>query len=577
MFVLADLFPKLPLGPWVDSGVDWLTDHLGGFFDALQSAGNTVMNTMTSGLMTIPVWLFIIGMTVFSILMFGKKWGIPLFTFVGLIIVENQNLWSDLMNTFTLVIISSLISVIIGVPLGIWMAKNETVNKIIQPILDFMQTMPAFVYLIPAVAFFGIGVVPGVFASVIFSLPPTVRMSNLGIRQVPNDLVEAADSFGSTGKQKLFKVELPLAKGTIFSGINQTLMLSLSMVVIASMIGAPGLGRGVLSAVQNADIGKGFVNGLALVILAIIIDRFTQQLNRTPAEKSETANPKHHWKGWTAIVVAVAMIGGGVVNSVTSANSQKESIKLVYVQWDSEVASSNVLAQAMKQHGYDVELTPLDNSIMWQSIANGQADASVSAWLPLTHKAQYNKYKSDIDLVGSNLKGAKTGLVVPKYMDVNSIADLQDQAGKKVTAIEPGAGVTSSAEKAMKDYGLDGKGWQVTPSSSGAMAVALGKAIKAKQDIVVTGWEPHWMFQKYDLKYLADPKKTFGDAETLNTMARKGLKEDKPDAYKVLKNFKWTKDDMGKVMLDIQNGKSATEAANDWIKDNQSKVDAWFK
>jgi glycine betaine/proline transport system substrate-binding protein len=162
-------------------------------------------------------------------------------------------------------------------------------------------------------------------------------------------------------------------------------------------------------------------------------------------------------------------------------------------------------------------------------------------------------------------------------MDVNSIADLQDQAGKKVTGIEPGAGVTSSAEKAMKDYGLDSKGWQVTPSSSGAMAVALGKAIKAKQDIVITGWEPHWMFQKYDLKYLADPKKTFGDAETLNTMARKGLKEDKPDAYKVLKKFKWTKDDMGKVMLDIQNGKSATEAANDWIKDNQSEVDAWFK
>lgn len=575
MFVLANLFPKIPLGPWVDSGIDWLTAHLSGLFDAIQKGGNAVMDTMTGALSAIPVWLFIIGITIFAILMFGKKWGVPFFTFIGLIIVENQGLWSDLMSTVTLVIISSLVSVIIGVPLGIWMAKNETVNKIIQPILDFMQTMPAFVYLIPAVAFFGIGVVPGVFASVIFALPPTVRMSNLGIRQVPTDLVEAADSFGSTGKQKLFKVELPLAQGTIFSGINQTLMLALSMVVIASMIGAPGLGRGVLSAVQNADIGKGFVNGFSLVVLAIIIDRFTQKLNRTPADKSTPS--KHHWKGWTALAVAVAMIGGGVVTSLTSASSQKESVKLVYVQWDSEVASSNVLAQAMRQHGYQVDLTPLDNSIMWQSIANGQADASVSAWLPNTHKAQYKKYKNDIDLLGPNLKGATTGLVVPKYMNVDSIADLKSEAGKKVTAIEPGAGVTKGAEKAIKDYGLNSQGWQVTPSSSGAMAVALGKAIKAKQDIVVTGWEPHWMFQKYDLKYLKDPKKSFGGAETINTMTRKDLKQDKPDAYKVLKKFKWTKEDMGKVMLDIQNGKSAKQAANTWIKNNQSKVDSWFK
>lgn len=577
MFFLADLFPKLPLGPWVDSGVDWLTDHLSGLFDAIQSSGNVVMDTMTGALSAIPVWLFIIGITIFSILMFGKKWGVPFFTFIGLLIVENQGLWSDLMSTFTLVIISSLISVIIGVPLGIWMAKNETVNKIIQPILDFMQTMPAFVYLIPAVAFFGIGVVPGVFASVIFALPPTVRMSNLGIRQVPNDLVEAADSFGSTGKQKLFKVELPLAQGTIFSGINQTLMLALSMVVIASMIGAPGLGRGVLSAVQNADIGKGFVNGFSLVVLAIIIDRFTQKLNRTPADKAAAEPAKHHWKGWTALAVVVAMIGGGVVTSLTSGNSQKESIKLVYVQWDSEVASSNVLAQAMRQHGYEVDLTPLDNSIMWQSVANGQADASVSAWLPTTHGAQYKKYKNDIDIAGTNLKGAKTGLVVPKYMDVDSIADLQDQAGKKITAIEPGAGVTKGAEKALKDYGIGDQGWQVTPSSSGAMTVALGKAIKAKQDIVVTGWEPHWMFQKYDLKYLKDSKQSFGSTESLKTMTRKDLKQDKPDAYKVLKNFKWTKEDMGEVMLDIENGKSAKKAANTWIKNNQSKVDAWFK
>ncbi len=165
--------------------------------------------------------------------------------------------------------------------------KSDRAQAVITPILDFMQTMPGFVYLIPAVAFFGIGVVPGVFSSVIFALPPTVRMTNLGIRQVPEELVEAAESFGSTGSQRLFKLDLPLAKNTIMAGINQTIMLSLSMVVMSSMIGAPGLGRGVLSAVQRAQVGTGFVNGISLVILAIIIDRYTQNINRLMSAESK--------------------------------------------------------------------------------------------------------------------------------------------------------------------------------------------------------------------------------------------------------------------------------------------------
>ncbi|MCT0009685.1 ABC transporter permease/substrate binding protein [Weissella confusa] len=569
------LISKLPIANWVESAVNWLTTTLSGFFNVIQDGGTHLMNGITNGLTAMPSWMVIIGLTVFAILVCGKKWGFPLFTFLGLLLIANQNLWSDLMSTFTLVLVSSLVSIIIGVPLGIWIAKKETVAKIVQPVLDFMQTMPGFVYLIPAVAFFGIGVVPGVFASVIFALPPTVRMSNLGIRQVPKDLVEAADSYGSTPKQKLFKLELPLATNTILAGVNQTIMLALSMVVIASMIGAPGLGRGVLSAVQNADVGKGFVNGLALVILAIIIDRFTQKLNVKPADKQPTS--KHHWKMWTAIVVAVAMIGSGVVNTFANGKKAEDTLNLVYVQWDSEVASSNVLAEAMRQHGYSVNLTPLDNSIMWQSVANGQADASVSAWLPNTHAAQYKKYKSQIDMLGPNLTGAKTGLVVPAYMDVDSISDLTTQANKTVTGIEPGAGVTNAAEKAMADYGLTNNGWKITPSSSGAMTVALGKAIKAKQDIVVTGWTPHWMFQKYDLKYLSDPKGSFGKSESINTFTRKGLKADKPKAYRVLDKFKWDEQDMESVMLAIQNGKSPEKAAKDWIAAHQKQVDSWFK
>ena len=205
------------------------------------------------------------------------------FSFIGLLFIYNQGLWSHLMETTTLVLFSSIISIIIGIPLGILMSKSNVAENIIKPILDFMQTMPGFVYLIPAVAFFGIGIVPGVFSSVIFALPPTVRMTNLGIRQVPKELVEAADSYGSTASQKLFKVEVPLAKSTIMAGINQTVMLSLSMVVVASMIGAPGLGREVLTALQRTQVGNGFVAGLSLVIFAIIIDRLTQSFNKKKA------------------------------------------------------------------------------------------------------------------------------------------------------------------------------------------------------------------------------------------------------------------------------------------------------
>ena len=284
MFNLAMYpIPKLPVADWVESATNWLTVTLSGLFGAIQNGGSTFMNGITNLLLLIPPFAFILIVAVIAYFVNKKQLSLSAFALVGLGYILNQGLWSELMNTVTLVLVSSLVSVIIGVPLGIWSAKNKTLHNILKPILDFMQTMPAFVYLIPAVAFFGIGIVPGTFASVIFALPPTVRFTELGIKQISTELVEAADAFGSTGKQKLFKVELPLAKSTIMAGVNQTVMLALSMVVTASMIGAPGLGRQVLTALQRASVGSGFVSGLAIVILAILIDRLT---NRFTADKN---------------------------------------------------------------------------------------------------------------------------------------------------------------------------------------------------------------------------------------------------------------------------------------------------
>lgn len=567
----------LPVADWVENLTEWMTDTFAGLFSFFQSFGQGLMENVTQLLLWIPPFIFIGLLTFLAFWISNKKWGLTVFTFLGLLFIYNQQLWNELMNTFTLVLISSLVSILIGIPLGILMAKSDLAEKIITPILDFMQTMPGFVYLIPAVAFFGIGMVPGVFASVIFALPPTVRFTNLGIRQVPTELVEATDSFGGTGWQKLIKLELPLAKSTILAGVNQTTMLSLSMVVIASMIGAPGLGRGVLSALQRAQVGNGFVSGVALVILAIIIDRFTQYLNKPKTQKDTTKEPmSRRRKIGTTIAIIAAIIAALTANSLVTNKNKKEAISLSYVEWDTEVASTNVIAEVLKQEGFDVTITPLDNAIMWESIANGESDAMVAAWLPNTHGAQYEQYQDKVDNLGVNLEGAKVGLTVPSYMNVKSIDELTDEANQTITGIEPGAGVVKAAEETLSAYD-NLSDWQLETSSSGAMTVALGQAYKKKEPIVITGWSPHWMFAKYDLNYLEDPKQAMGAEETINTMARKNLKEDSPEAYRILKNFKWSKDDMEKVMLEINSGTDPVKAAQNWIKENPDTVKAWLK
>lgn len=277
---ILDQIPRLPVSEWMTNIITWLTQNLSWFFSAIRDGGSWTMDALTDLLLWVHPIVFIVLLSALAFFASQRKLGLPIFTLLGLLYIYNQGLWEPLMYTITLVLIASLLSIIIGVPVGIWMAKSTSANWIVTPILDFMQTMPAFVYLIPAVAFFGIGMVPGVFSAVIFALPPTVRFTNLGIRQVDDEMIEAAESFGSTGSQRLFKVELPLAKATIMAGINQTVLLALSMVVIASMIGAPGLGERVINALQRAQVGPGFVSGFALVVLAIILDRVLQGFNK---------------------------------------------------------------------------------------------------------------------------------------------------------------------------------------------------------------------------------------------------------------------------------------------------------
>lgn len=268
--------PKIPLAEWVESLVSWMEEYLAAFFEIISETIEAVVGAFTSLFMLPHPFLFIAILGVLAFL--AGRLSLTIFTVLGFLLIHNLGYWPQTMDTLSLVLTSGLISVILGVPLGIWSAYNRTASRIIIPVLDFMQTMPAFVYLLPAIFFFSLGVVPGVIASVIFSIPPTIRLTRLGIMQVSGELTEASDAFGSTAGQKLFKVHLPLAMPTLMAGINQTIMLSLSMVVIASMIGAQGIGAEVYRAVTQLQIGKGFEAGLVVVILAIVLDRFTQNI-----------------------------------------------------------------------------------------------------------------------------------------------------------------------------------------------------------------------------------------------------------------------------------------------------------
>ncbi|MBJ7930701.1 MULTISPECIES: ABC transporter permease [Bacillus cereus group] len=267
--------PRIPLGEWVDLFVASLYENFEGLFRGFSYIIGGFVDLLTNFLTIIPAILMII-ILCFFIWYTTRKLSLVIFTLIGLLFILNINYWAQTMQTLALVLTSVIISIIVGIPIGILASQNERFSKFLKPTLDFMQTMPAFVYLIPAITFFGVGVVPGIIASVIFAMPPTIRFTDLGIRQVPEDLIEAANAFGSTASQKLFKVQLPLATGTIMAGVNQSIMLSLSMVVTASLVGAPGLGVDVYRSVTQVNIGMGFEAGLAIVVIAIILDRITQ-------------------------------------------------------------------------------------------------------------------------------------------------------------------------------------------------------------------------------------------------------------------------------------------------------------
>jgi glycine betaine/proline transport system substrate-binding protein len=592
--------PRIPLGDWVNDAVDWLLGHMAWLFDFLKTVFTGTYDGIDAVLQA-PQPLLLAG--IFAVIAFwlrGTTAGV--LTFAGFAFIDSLELWDDAMVTLSLVLVATIIALVISVPVGIWAARSDRVSGLVRPVLDFMQTLPAMIYLIPAILFFGTGASAGIVATLIFALAPGVRMTELGIRQVDKDLVEAADAFGTTPRNTLLRVQLPLALPTVMAGVNQVIMLGLSMAAIAGMVGTGGLGGDVNQAIGQLNVGLGAEAGVGIVILAIYLDRMTSALGtqvsplgRRAAARLRAAQGLKIWsyrpRPAVAVigVVVLALVSGGMgvfgggTGSTAAAGSkdvgQGKKISIGYIPWDEGVASTFLWKEVLEQRGYQVEAKQLDAGPLYTSLAQGDIDFQTDAWLPTTHAQYWKKYGKQLDDLGAWYDKTSLELSVPSYMKgIDSLADLKGKAsefGGKITGIESSAGEMALLKsKVLKEYGLD-KEYKVVDSSTPAMLAELKRAYAKKEPIVVTLWSPHWAYNDYDLKKLKDPKGAWGKGDGVHTLARKGFADDDPTVAGWLKNFKMSEKELTSLEAEINKaGKgNQQQAVRAWLKQHPGYAD----
>ncbi|WP_030324428.1 ABC transporter permease/substrate binding protein [Streptomyces sp. NRRL B-3229] len=593
--------PRIPLGDWVNDTVDWLLDHVAWLFDFFKTVFTGTYDGIDAVLQA-PQPLLLAGiLAVIAFWLRGTLAG--LLTFAGFAFIDSLDLWEDAMTTLSLVLVATIIALVIAVPVGILAARSDRVSGLVRPVLDFMQTLPAMIYLIPAILFFGTGASAGIVATLIFALAPGVRMTELGIRQVDKELVEAAEAFGTTPRDTLLRVQLPLALPTVMAGVNQVIMLGLSMAAIAGMVGTGGLGGDVNEAIGQLNVGLGSEAGVAIVILAIYLDRMTSALGtqvsplgRRAAAKARATQGLRIWSyrpspqiAVVGVVVLALVAGGMGIFGSTSGEAtavsdgkdvgQGKKISIGYVPWDDGVASTFLWKEILEERGYQVDAEQFDAGPLYTSVASGNVDFMTGAWLPTTHEQYWKKYGHKLDDLGAWYDKTSLELTVPSYMkDVNSLADLKGKAsrfGGKITGIESSAGETSLLKsKVLKAYGLD-KEYEVVDSSTPAMLAELKRAYAKKAPIVVPLWSPHWAYNDYDLKKLKDPKGAWGSGDGIHTVARKGFAEDDPVVGRWLKNFKLDEKQLTGLEAEINKaGKGRQQdAVRAWLKQHPGLVD----
>ncbi|MFF1298500.1 MULTISPECIES: ABC transporter permease/substrate binding protein [unclassified Streptomyces] len=591
--------PRIPLGDWVNDAVDWLLGHMAWLFDFLKTVFTGTYDGIDAVLQA-PQPLLLAG--IFAVIAFwlrGTTAGV--LTFAGFAFIDSLELWDDAMVTLSLVLVATIIALVISVPVGIWAARSDRVSGLVRPVLDFMQTLPAMIYLIPAILFFGTGASAGIVATLIFALAPGVRMTELGIRQVDRELVEAAEAFGTTPRDTLLRVQLPLALPTVMAGVNQVIMLGLSMAAIAGMVGTGGLGGRVNEAIGQLDVGLGSEAGVAIVILAIYLDRMTgalgtqvSPLGRRGAAKARAAQGLKIWSyrpGPQVAVIGVVVLAlvaggmgmfGGKDDSTTPVGEnvgQGKKVSIGYIPWDEGVASTFLWKELLEERGFEVEAKQLDAGPLYTSLASGNVDFQTDAWLPTTHAEYWKKYGDRLDDLGSWYGPTSLELSVPSYMKgIDSLEDLKGRSaefGGKITGIESSAGMMGLLKsKVLKDYGLD-KEYKVVDSSTPAMLAELKRAYSKQEPVVVTLWSPHWAYSDYKLKKLKDPKGAWGKGDGVHTVARKGFADDNPVVAKWLKDFRMSEKQLTGLEAEINKaGKGRQQdAVRAWLKANPGVLD----
>ncbi|QEV17154.1 ABC transporter permease/substrate binding protein [Streptomyces alboniger] len=593
--------PRIPFGEWVNDSVDWLLSHMSWLFDFFKTVFQGAYDGIADVLQA-PEPLLLAG--IFAVVAFWLRGVVAgVLTFAGFAFIVSLELWDHAMMTLALVLVSTIIALVISVPVGIWAARSSTVSGIVRPVLDFMQTLPAMIYLIPAILFFGMGAPAGIVATLIFALAPGVRMTELGIRQVDKELVEAADAFGTTPRNILLRIQLPLALPTIMAGVNQVIMLGLSMAAIAGMVGTEGLGADVNEAIGQLNVGLGSEAGVAIVILAIYLDRMTSSLGtqvsplgRRAAAKVRAARGLNIWtyrpQAAVAVVgvVVLALVAGGM--GVFGGSKSEEAaatdgtnvgqgtrINIGYIPWDEGVASTFLWKEILEQRGFKPQTKQLEAGPLYTSLAQGGVDFQTDAWLPTTHASYWKKYGAKLEDMGAWFGPTSLELSVPSYVKgVDSLADLKGKSGTfkgKIVGIESSAGMMGLLkDKVLKEYGLD-KEYKVVDGSTPAMLAELKRAYAKKEPIVTTLWSPHWAYSDFDLRKLKDPRGAWGKGDGVHTLARKGFSEENPQVAKWLKDFKMSEKQLTGLEAEINKaGKGKQqEAVRAWLKKNPGVVD----
>jgi len=580
--------PRIHVGDWAESLVDFFRDNFSWLFDFVADVVGGAVEHLANWLTDSPLAVVVVLFAVIGWAVRGPVFGG--FAALGFLLIDGLDMWDAAMSTLALVLASAAIALLIAIPLGVLTARSRAVGSVVKPILDFMQTMPAFVYLIPAITFFGIGTVPGAVATVVFAIPPGVRMTELGIRSVDKEMVEAGEAFGSSEWRILKEIRFPLALPTVMAGVNQVIMLSLSMVVTAGIVGAGGLGSEVFGALSNNNVGKGVEAGVAVVVLAMYLDRTVGALGlRVEARARRAASartadgftPKWllEWRPRPVVavggVVAIALVAGLMGGfGLASQDDGRKKLTIGWIPWEEDVVVTHMYKELLEKRGYDVELKQIDVGPLFQGLARGDIDLFLDTWLPTIHKKYMDEYGSKLEEIGQWYRNVDVQLAIPKNLPYNTVEELkghEKEFGNRIIGIEPGANIMDLTEnKLIPDYGLD---FEVVKSSTPAMIAELDRQMAAGKPIVVTMWRPHWAYTKYDIKPLADPKKSYGDPGWISSIGRKGFGQDFPELNTWIKNLKLDDSVLGpleeKVFVDYAGKPNAeVEGVRAFLKEN---------